>query len=91
MTIEPAGVSPSRANLTSHEQFAAHEAATLADRFVEQLDAEYARQFCGLATFTLEQAARCAYAGAQHLPPAARTALGHVFGGEVSFLATVTR
>jgi hypothetical protein len=90
VTIEPAGVSPSRANLTSHDQFAAHEAATLADRFVLQLDAAYARQFCGLPAFTLEQAAECAYAGAEHLPPAAQSALEHVFGGEVTYLARIT-
>jgi hypothetical protein len=91
VTIEPAGVSPSRANLTSHEQFAAHEAATLADRFVERLDAAYVQQFCGLPAFTLEQAAECAYAGAAHVPAAGQAVLAQVFGGEVSFLATVTR
>jgi hypothetical protein len=90
VTIEPAGVSPSRANLTSHEQFAAREAATLADRLVEQLDAAYVQRFCGLPEFTLEQAAECAYAGAQHLTPAAQRALATVFHGEAPYLARIT-
>jgi hypothetical protein len=88
-TIERAGVSPQRAHLTSHEQFAAHEAATLADRLVEKLDESYVARFCGLPAFTLEQAAECAYAGAQHVPPAAQRTLAQVLGGDARFLSAL--
>lgn len=91
VTIEPAGVSPSRANLSSHEEYAARVAASLADRLVEQLDAAYVQRFCGLPSFTLEQAAECAYAGAEHVPAAAQTTLAQVLGGEAPFLAKITR
>jgi hypothetical protein len=91
VTIEPAGVSPQRANLTSHDEFTSREHAKLAQSLVDQLDADYVRRFCGLPAFTLEQAAECAYAGADHLPAAGTAALAPVFGGEVRFLATVTR
>jgi hypothetical protein len=91
VTIEPAGVSPSRANLSSKDEFAEREHAKLADQLVEKLDAAYVQRFCGLPAFTLEQAAECAYAGAQHLSPAAQSVLATVLGGEASFLGAITR
>lgn len=91
VTIGAAGVSPQRANLPTHEQFAAREHQALADQLVEQLDSEYSRRFCTRPEFTLEQAAECAYGGADGVPAAGKRALAQVLGGEVAYLAALER
>jgi hypothetical protein len=89
VTIAPAGVSPSRANLTSQDDFAAHEQSRLATRLVQILDDAYAARFCAAATFTLETAAECAYMGPSHLPANAHAALRAQLGGDEPYLSAL--
>jgi len=89
VTIVAAGVSPSRANLTSQTDFAAHEHARLADELVARLDAAYASRFCSAPSFTVESAAECAYLGAAKAPAAAHAALRTALGGDEPYLASI--
>ena len=89
VTIPVAGVTPSRAELPTHEQFAAEQHARLAAQLLDLMKAEYSRRFCTAPTYTIEEAARCAVAGIDQVPRQARAALGQVFGGETSYLGAV--
>jgi hypothetical protein len=88
-TFAAAGVVPSRANLPTHEQFAAAQHGRLADQLLSLMKAEYSRRYCTAASYTIEEAARCAVAGIDSLPRQARDSLGQVFGGETSYLGAV--
>jgi len=88
-TISEAGVSPQRANLPTHEQFALAQHARLADQLADLLKAEYARRFCTAGTYTIEEAARCAVVGTDLLPKPASESLGQVFAGETPYLGAV--
>jgi hypothetical protein len=85
VTIGPAGVAPQRANLPSQEDFATRIENAVAQRMIDVLDAEYGRRFCTLSTYTLEQAAECAY-GTRQVPDRAQITLRDVFGGETPYL-----
>ena len=89
VTIGPAGVSPSRAHLTTQDAFAARELSGLVDRVVAQLDTAYATRFCSSTEYTLESAAECAYLGPSHLPAPAHAALRTALGGDEPYLAAV--
>lgn len=77
----PAGVSPSRANLPTSEQWADELARRFALELSHQLASCWDESFCREASYDGETAARCAYGA--NAPPEARAALAPVFGGDV--------
>jgi len=88
-TIPAGGIAPRRANLPTHEQFASAQHDRLAAQLLDLLNAEYSRRYCTAATYTIEEAARCAVAGFDLVPRHARESLGQVFGNETSYLGAV--
>ena len=88
VTIEPAGISPQRANLPSHEDFATQIESALAQRMIDVLDAEYGRKFCSRALYTLEQAAECAFTSTK-VPARAIATLREALGGDVEHLQSL--
>ncbi|MDB4955931.1 MAG: putative lipoprotein [Myxococcales bacterium] len=89
VTFEPAGVVPQRANLMTHAAFALREEVRLRDALRSGLDEQYAKLYCSASTYTLEQAAACAYLDPKRTPPAARAVLAATFGQDEPYLATV--
>jgi hypothetical protein len=89
VTIAPANVYPQTAGLATQQDFVATERDRLAAALVARLDDAYAQKFCTAATFTLDEAARCAYAGATRMPETAHVALAAVLGGEEKYLAAI--
>jgi len=75
--------------LPTREQFAAAQHGRLATQLLDLMKAEYSRRFCTAATYTIEEAARCAVAGMDQVPRHASESLGQVFGGETSYLGAV--
>src|SRR5262249_33513060 len=90
VTSSVAGVAPERAMLMSPDAFVAREQGRLHDQLRAALDARYAQLYCSAITYTVEQAAACAYLDPQHTPSAARAALRTVFGDEEPFLSVIT-
>jgi hypothetical protein len=88
-TIAAANVAPHTAALHTQDQFATEQHARLAGELAAQLKAEYMREFCSAPTYTIEEAARCAYGGLDRLPKPARESLGQVFGAETPYLGQV--
>ncbi len=84
-----AGVAPSRANLTSTDEFAAHELRVLRANLQQQLDTAYRTLYCERTRYTPEEAAACAYLDPADAPGSAHTALATVFGTDEPFLASV--
>jgi hypothetical protein len=84
-----AGVSPSRANLPSLADFTAREEGRLRDELRAKLDARYAELYCAAKSFTVEEAAACAYLAPAQVPMAVHTTLHGVFGADEELLPAV--
>ena len=87
VTNAAAGVAPERANLPTTEAFVAREQARLGVALTAELDARWSATYCARSTYTIEEAATCAYRDASQAPPAAHTALATLLGGDEPFVA----
>ena len=56
-----------------------------------ELNKAYVQAYCTLPSFTLEQAAECAYGGADQLPGPGHSALHEVLGGDEPFIGALAR
>ncbi|CAN5874045.1 hypothetical protein BH11MYX3_BH11MYX3_38340 [soil metagenome] len=89
VTNVEAGVSPSRANLPALADFTAREEGRLRDELRAKLDARYADLYCTAKSFTVEEAAACAYLAPARVPMAVHTTLHGVFGADEELLPAV--
>ena len=84
VTYEPAGVSPSRANLPTDDEWFDHVLAGFEAALAAELSSQWSSTYCREHDYTLETAARCAYGATP--PSAARAVLAESFGNELGFV-----
>ncbi|HEY4056595.1 MAG TPA: tetratricopeptide repeat protein [Kofleriaceae bacterium] len=89
VTFTPAGITPSRANLTTAEEFVAREQHRLAEELTKKLDAKYSARFCNQTQWSLEDAAQCAYLDASAMPPAAQNVIEKAVGPDAQLLGEI--
>ncbi|HEY4178150.1 MAG TPA: tetratricopeptide repeat protein [Kofleriaceae bacterium] len=89
VTFTPAGITPSRANLTTAEEFVSHEQHRLAAEMTKKLDAQYSAHFCTLTRYSVEDAAQCAYLDASAVPPTAQDAFTSALGPDAALLGEI--
>jgi hypothetical protein len=79
----PAGVEPSRASILTHDAWVSQQIADLGRGFAEASEAHWVALYCGRATFSDEEAARCVYLRQPTYNQAATVQLGRIFGPEL--------
>lgn len=89
-SFSAAGVSPQRADLMTHAEFAARENQIMVDELRKDLNESFRKSFCTEGSYTLESAARCAYL-AEPLPQAARVAIHPLLGGDEPYIGVVLK
>ena len=82
VSFPSARIAPARADLLSEDDWFAHLAGDLEERFVAGLNARWTGSFCRAPTYRPEEAARCAYLAVE-LPAAGRAALAALFGPDL--------
>jgi hypothetical protein len=82
VTFAPAGVHPEHADLVGRDLYIRTEEDVLRTRFVRALDDSFRRVHCSASSYTLEEAAACAYLDPRGAPPAVRAALREELGDE---------
>lgn len=86
-----AGVTLTRANLPTQDDFASEEHDALANRLRVALTTAYRDRYCSATTFTAENATACIHADPAAAPPAAHAALARELGAEESLVAPLLR
>jgi hypothetical protein len=85
VTFAPARVAPSRHGLPLAEEWFEIELTHLGHRLLVDLDKAWVSRFCASQDYTVEEAARCAYAGSAP-PPAASAVLNRTLNEPVALL-----
>jgi hypothetical protein len=89
VTHARAGVSPQRANLMTFLGFVAREQTQLRTRVLRALGDHYRRKHCAAATYTLDEAAACAFLDPKDVPQPVHAALRATLGPDEPHLMHV--